>query len=133
MSWDSWTDNLIAQGIDFAGIYGKDNNPWSQRNDTMSTQDVATLQQIIKDGLKSTTFGTGVTLSNKSKWAVLKVEEDAVILKGKGDDYKEWSLVGVATHQAFVVAYSKTGGGSGARDVNNKVRGLSESLKNSSY
>lgn len=135
MSWGDWIEPLMQPNVmDFAGIYGKnDHNPWAQKNDCLTTGDISTLQQIIKDGYKSPAFANGVTLSNKSVWAVLKVDEDGVILKGKGKEYIEWSLACVVSNQACVVGYCKSGGGNGARDVNNKIRGLVENLKATGY
>jgi hypothetical protein len=133
MSWDGWTQTLTGadSGIHYAAIFGQDGNPWSQQNDTLQQADATKLLDIIRQGASSPAFGSGVALSNGSKWTLISVDDETVVLKGK-EDHKEWNMVCQKTGQALIIAYDKAGSG-GAQNTKTRVWKLGDSLKGSGY
>ncbi|KAK7115246.1 profilin-like [Littorina saxatilis] len=130
MSWEQWTDNLVAQNVYHAAIFGRDGNPWSCKNLTATPAEVKAIEEAIRLQ-KQDIFTSGVTLNNE-KWAALRLEENVLVIKGKDDKIKEKTMTVALTKQALVFGCNKDGTVQ-ANHVRDATEKLAASLETAGY
>ncbi|GME83587.1 unnamed protein product [Ambrosiozyma monospora] len=124
MSWNAYTDNLIATGkLDKAGIYGLDGSEWATSNLKLAASEAQELIQGFTD--PSNLYSTGLHIEGK-KNVCLKAEPESIY--GKLDAE---GIIAVKTKQAVLVAHYPAGVQAG--EAAKIVEQLGEYLRGTGY
>ena len=126
--------NLTDQQVEFAGLYDKSGNRWSEMAPSGPTQefcpdDVKQLQQAFTSG-PGKLQTEGLKCQNGNKYSFIRADDDFVVLKGK-ENVSDRSLVCFSTKQCLVVAYKSGSNTAGA--LTSQVGKLAGQLGDTGY
>ncbi|KAK7474031.1 hypothetical protein BaRGS_00034741 [Batillaria attramentaria] len=128
--WEAWIKPYVDQGVHHCGIYDQAGNPWTCANLNLTQAEAARLATIVKNKDNSV-FGEGLTL-NGEKWTVVKIDDDAMVIRGKQDCNKEKTMTISLGKQCMVVGANKDSSLAG-QSASAKVGQLKKSLEDQGY
>jgi hypothetical protein len=133
MSWNSYTDRLVASKVELCAIHGINGAPWAQvPGFQLQPDEVARVANSVVNN-DSSIYGSGVVLWGK-KWTVICLDSESrvLVLKGKEADNHKQTLVLALSAQAVIIGANKTEEVQGGQ-VRTAVEGLKDYLKQCGY
>jgi len=137
MSWNVYVERIMTTQAVYGALYGRQGGLWAECQGNppfkCSQEDATLLNNAISDpATKAYAHQNGLVL-NGVKFTVNLIDDDLIILKGKGDDkQKEQALVAATSNQALLIAYSNTNNVS-SRQLRTQLEADRDHLKGSGY